>query len=165
MKYKSEGRSKIILVLFYCTLFGLIYHPGWLYLVLALFTNGEWRYKYFILGHEETFLNNYSDSNNKYSEDYIIRILVFVVDTIFSWFCQTSGCLAFQWVHIVATSVAARWRVGDLLILKWKLWQHCAIIKCSSTRTSSSTLFEICIETTLNTMTSQQKCCWYFREV
>ena len=38
----------------------------------------------------------------------------------------------------LATSVAARWRAGDLLILKWKRWQHFAISKFSSTRNSSS---------------------------
>ena len=64
------------------------------------------------------------------------------------------------WLTNEATPVAVRWRACDLLISKWKLWQHCAIIKCSSTRNSSSTLCEFCIETTIKTMTSLQEG-WY----
>ena len=50
----------------------------------------------------------------------------------------------------------------DLLILKWKLWQHCAIRKCSSTWNPSRTLSEFWIQTFINTMTSQQEGCWYY---
>ena len=59
------------------------------------------------------------------------------------WACQREN------LPCVAISIAARWRAGDLLILKWKLWQHCAILKCSSIRNPLSTLFKFCIETRL----------------
>ena len=49
-----------------------------------IFKNGYRRYKYLVLGHEETyFVKEHSDSKNKYSEDDIIKMLEFLVDNIF----------------------------------------------------------------------------------
>ena len=49
-----------------------------------IFKNGNRRYKYLVLGHEETyFVKEHSDSKNKYSEDDIIKMLEFWL-TIFS---------------------------------------------------------------------------------
>ena len=49
-----------------------------------IFKNGNRRYKYLVLGHEETyFVNEHSDSKNKYSQDDIIKMLEFLVDNIF----------------------------------------------------------------------------------
>ena len=49
-----------------------------------IFKNGNRRYKYLVLGHEETyFMEEHSDSNNKYSEEDIIKMLEFLVDNIF----------------------------------------------------------------------------------
>ena len=48
------------------------------------FKNGNRRYKYLVLGHEETyFMKEHSDSKSKYSEDDIIKMLEFLVDNIF----------------------------------------------------------------------------------
>ena len=48
-----------------------------------IFKNGNRRYKYLVLGHEETyFVKEHSDSKNKYSEDDI-KMLEFLVDNIF----------------------------------------------------------------------------------
>ena len=49
-----------------------------------IFKNGNRRYKYLVLGHDETyFVKEHSDSKNKYSEDDIIKMLEFLVDNIF----------------------------------------------------------------------------------
>ena len=49
-----------------------------------IFKNGNRRYKYLVLGHEETyFVKEHSDPKNKYSEDVIIKMLEFLVDNIF----------------------------------------------------------------------------------
>ena len=49
-----------------------------------IFKNGDLRYKYLVLGHEEAyFVKEHSDSKNKYSEDDIIKMLEFLVDNIF----------------------------------------------------------------------------------
>ena len=49
-----------------------------------IFKNGNLRYKYLVLGHEETyFVKEHSDSKSKYSEDDIIKMLDFLVDNIF----------------------------------------------------------------------------------
>ena len=49
-----------------------------------IFKNGNRRYKYLVLGHEETyFVKEHSDSKSKYSEDDIIKMLEFRVDNIF----------------------------------------------------------------------------------
>ena len=49
-----------------------------------LFKNGNRRYKYLALGHEETyFVRGHSDSKIKYSGDDIIKMLEFLVDNIF----------------------------------------------------------------------------------
>ena len=49
-----------------------------------IFKNGNRRYKYLVLGHEETyFVKEHSDSKNKYYEDDIIKMLEFLVDNIF----------------------------------------------------------------------------------
>ena len=49
-----------------------------------IFKNGNRRYKYLVSGHEETyFVKEHSDSKSKYSEDYIIKMLEFLVDNIF----------------------------------------------------------------------------------
>ena len=49
-----------------------------------IFKNGNRRYKYLVLGHEETyFVKEHSDSKSKYSEDDIIKMLEFLVDNIF----------------------------------------------------------------------------------
>ena len=49
-----------------------------------IFKNGNLRYKYLVLGHEETyFVKEHSDSKNKCSEDDIIKMLEFLVDNLF----------------------------------------------------------------------------------
>ena len=49
-----------------------------------IFKNGNRRYKYLVLGLEETyFVKEHSDSKSKYSEDDIIKMLEFLVDNIF----------------------------------------------------------------------------------
>ena len=49
-----------------------------------IFRNGNRRYKYLVLGHEEIyFVKEHSDSKHKYSEDDIIKMLEFLVDNIF----------------------------------------------------------------------------------
>ena len=49
-----------------------------------IFRNGNRRYKYLVLGHEEKyFVKEHSDSKSKYSEDDIIKMLEFLVDNIF----------------------------------------------------------------------------------
>ena len=49
-----------------------------------IFRNGNRRYKYLVLVHEETyFVKEHSHSKNKYSEDDIIKMLEFLVDNIF----------------------------------------------------------------------------------
>ena len=41
-----------------------------------MFKNGNRRYKYLVLGHEESyFVKEHSDSKHKYSEDDIIKML------------------------------------------------------------------------------------------
>ena len=48
-----------------------------------IFRNGNRRYKYLVLGHEETyFVKEHSDIKNKYTEDDIIKMLEFLVDNI-----------------------------------------------------------------------------------
>ena len=47
--------------------------------------NGNRRYKYLVLGHEEAyFVKEHSDFRNKSSEDDIIKMLEFLVDNIFT---------------------------------------------------------------------------------
>ena len=54
-----------------------------------IFKNGNRRYKYLVLGHEETyFVKENSDSKNKYSEDDIIKMLEFLVYIIFVDFAE-----------------------------------------------------------------------------
>ena len=54
-----------------------------------IFRNGNRRYKYLVLGHEETyFVKEHSDSKCKYSEDDIIKMLEFLVDNIFVVFAR-----------------------------------------------------------------------------
>ena len=49
-----------------------------------IFKNGNRRYKFLVLGHEETyFVKEHSDSKNKYSKDDITKMLEFLVDNIF----------------------------------------------------------------------------------
>ena len=49
-----------------------------------IFKNGNRRYKYLVLGHEEAyFAKEHSDSKKKYSQDDIIKMLEFLVDNIF----------------------------------------------------------------------------------
>ena len=49
-----------------------------------IFKDGNLRYKYLVLGHEETYFEKeHSDSKNKYSEDYIVKMLECQVDNIF----------------------------------------------------------------------------------
>ena len=49
-----------------------------------MFKNGNRRYKYLVLGHDESyFVKEHSDSKHKYSEDDIIKMLEFLVDNIF----------------------------------------------------------------------------------
>ena len=44
-----------------------------------IFKNGNRRYKYLVLGHEETyFVKEHSDSKSKYSEDDVIKMLEFL---------------------------------------------------------------------------------------
>ena len=48
-----------------------------------IFKNGNRRYKYLVLGHEEAyFVKEHYDSKNKYSDDDIIKMLEFLVDNI-----------------------------------------------------------------------------------
>ena len=50
----------------------------------AVTSGNHRRYKYLVLGHEETyFVKEHSDSKSKYSEDDIIKMLEFLVDNIF----------------------------------------------------------------------------------
>ena len=54
-----------------------------------MFKNGNRRYKYLVLGHEESyFVKEHSDSKHKYSEDDIIKMLEFLVDNIFVVFAE-----------------------------------------------------------------------------
>ena len=49
-----------------------------------IFKNGNRRYKYLVLGHEEAyFVKEHSDSKHRYSEDDIFKMLEFLVDNIF----------------------------------------------------------------------------------
>ena len=49
-----------------------------------IFKNGNRRYKYLVLGHDEAyFVKEHSDSKNKNSEDDIIKMLEFLADNIF----------------------------------------------------------------------------------
>ena len=49
-----------------------------------IFKNGNRRYKNLALGHEEAyFVKEQSDSKTKYSEDDIVKLLAFLVDSIF----------------------------------------------------------------------------------
>ena len=62
-----------------------------------IFTNGNHRYKYLVLGHEEAyFVKEHSDSQSMYSEDDIIKMLEFLVDNMFVVFPADSrhsnGC-------------------------------------------------------------------------
>ena len=48
-----------------------------------IFKNGNRKYKYLVLGHEEIyFVKEHSDSKNKYSEDDIIKMFEFLADNI-----------------------------------------------------------------------------------
>ena len=54
-----------------------------------MFKNGNRRYKYLVLGHEESyFVKEHSDSKHKHSEDDIITMLEFLVDNIFLVFAR-----------------------------------------------------------------------------
>ena len=49
-----------------------------------IFKNSNRRYKYLVLGHDETyFVKEHSDSKHKYSEEDIIKMLEFLVDNTF----------------------------------------------------------------------------------
>ena len=49
-----------------------------------MFKNGNLRYKYLVLGHEDSyFVKEHCDSKHKFSEDDIIKMLEFLVDNIF----------------------------------------------------------------------------------
>ena len=64
--------------------------------------SGNRKYKYLVLGHEDTyFVKEHSDS--KYSKDGIIKILEFLVENIFVGFAGKcfSRQFAFQWVRSV----------------------------------------------------------------
>ena len=51
---------------------------------IFMFKNGYCRYKYLVFGHEESyFVKEHSDSKHKYSEDDIIKMLEFLIDSIF----------------------------------------------------------------------------------
>ena len=55
-----------------------------------IFKNCNRRYKFSVLGHEETyFVKENSDSKNKYSEDGIIKMLEFLVENIFVVFAES----------------------------------------------------------------------------
>ena len=57
-----------------------------------IFKNGNRRYKYLVLGHEETyFVKDHSDSKNKYSENDIIKMLEFLFDNIFVVFAENTN--------------------------------------------------------------------------
>ena len=58
-------------------------------LVLLCFVkkNGQRRYKYLVLGRDKSyFVKDHSDSNNKFSETDIIKMLDFLIDNIFVTF-------------------------------------------------------------------------------
>ena len=65
-----------------------------------MFKNGNRRYKYLVLSHEESyFVKEHSYSKHKYSEDDIIKMLEFLVDNIFVFLRETfsSRSSVFQW--------------------------------------------------------------------
>ena len=48
------------------------------------YKNGNRRYKYLVLGHDQTyFVKNYTYSKNKYTETDIVKMLEFLIDNIF----------------------------------------------------------------------------------
>ena len=52
-----------------------------------LHKNGNRKYKYLVLGHNETyFVKHHTDSNMKYNEDDIVRMLEFLINNIFVQF-------------------------------------------------------------------------------
>ena len=54
-----------------------------------LFKKGNRRYKYLVLGNEESyFVKEHSETKHRYSEDDIIKMLEFLVDNIFLLFCE-----------------------------------------------------------------------------
>ena len=57
------------------------------------YKNGNRRYKFLVLGHDQTyFVKNHTDSKNKYTETDIVKMLEFLIDNIFVEF----GGLMFQ---------------------------------------------------------------------
>ena len=70
-----------------------------------MFINGNRRYKYLVFGHEESyFVKEHSDSKHKYSEDDIIKMLEFLVDSIFVFFAGKgfpADKSVYQWKQIV----------------------------------------------------------------
>ena len=55
-----------------------------------LFKNGNRRYKYLVIGREDTyFVKEHSDADKKYTEDDIIKMLEFLIDNIFVVFGGT----------------------------------------------------------------------------
>ena len=81
-----------------------------------IFKNGNRRYKYLVLGHEEAyFVKEHSDSKSKYTEDEIIKMLDFLVDNIFVVF---AGKIFQQIVGIlVGTNCAPL--LADLLVFHY----------------------------------------------
>ena len=75
-------------------------------LVLLYFVkqNGQRRYKYLVLGRNKSyFVKDHSDSNKKFSESDIIKMLDFLIDNIFVTFGGRvfNRLSAFQWEQTV----------------------------------------------------------------
>ena len=83
-----------------------------------IFRNGNRRYKYLVLGHEETyFVKEHSDSKNKYSEDDFIKILEFLVDNIFVVF---AGKVFLQTVGIPMGTNCAPPLLADIFLYSYE---------------------------------------------
>ena len=51
---------------------------------IFFYKNGKRRYKYLVLGHDQSyFVKHHTDSNNTYTETGIIEMLKFLIDNIF----------------------------------------------------------------------------------
>ena len=90
-----------------------------------MFKNGKCRYKYLVLGHEESyFVKEHSDSKHKYSEDDIIKMLEFLVDKIFVVF---AGKVFQQIVGIPMGTNCAR-LLADIFLthMKQNLYSLCS---------------------------------------
>ena len=91
-----------------------------------IFKNGNRRYKYLVLGNEETYFVKEHTDKNKYSEDDIIKILELLVDNLFLPEKSSSRQSAFQLVrcaNVSLFSLASRFNltyryIDDVLSIK-----------------------------------------------